>query len=241
MTATMDRNLLVGTLVALTLAALLALAVRSLPVHVFRLPVPVAAPRASSAWAEPRDIDWRPRAAPAAAAPVPAAVAQALEAPGKSRARAPAPAGLTVPAGARGAVAVPVAAAGEAVAAPAAVAAGAGGAPAAAVAGPAATGAADAVYGPGDVDVPPAPLAFAQPRFPAAAEQLGLAADVLVSFVVDIDGHVSQIDARCAACDASFLRAARAAARTWRFTPARLHGQPVRVRVEQPLHFELDE
>ena len=105
----------------------------------------------------------------------------------------------------------------------------------------AATGSGDSIWGPGDVDVPPQPIATPQPRFPAEAEKLGLSADVVVALVVEVDGRVSHVDAHCVACDARFLRAARDAARNWRFSPARLHGAPVRVRVEQHIRFDLDD
>ncbi len=82
---------------------------------------------------------------------------------------------------------------------------------------------------------------MSQPPFPSAAQKLGLAAEVLLTLIIETDGHVSHIDAHCGDCDPSFLRTTRETARTWRFAPARLHGQPVRARLEHRIHFELDE
>lgn len=93
----------------------------------------------------------------------------------------------------------------------------------------------------GDVDVPPQPLTTPQPPFPAGAEERGLEAEVSLSLIIEADGRVSEARATCQACDPGFLRVTRDTARTWRFAPAKLHGQPVRVQVTQRIHFELDE
>ncbi len=240
MTGIVDRNLLIGFAVAIPLAGLVSLGVGNLPLPVLRsrLDTP-AEPRARAAWAEPRDIDWRPKAAVKASQTVPAAAPAASPQPraalaGKPHAHlaeAESGASPSLSAAPGGAVAVAAEGPGNTVAGEA------GGADAH---GPSA-GSGDAVYGPGDVDVPPQPLVMPQAPFPPAAEKLGLSAEVMLVLIVEADGHVTHIDAHCGGCDPSFLRSARETARSWRFAPARLHGQPVRVRVEQPIHFDLDE
>ncbi len=244
MTSHVDRNLLTGLAISLALAAVLALAVLRLPPRPFHASPPAPPePRASSAWAEPRDIDWRPRAAHAAPQPADSAPPAAASAKTRPQARARAAVGgIAVAAGPTGAVAVPAASGAAGAAVPAEVAAvGADGQGAGASAAGAGAGAGDAVYGLGDVDVPPQPLTPLDAPFPPNAQRLGLSAQVLLTLVLDVEGRVAHVDARCTGCDPSFLRAARDAARTWRFAPARLHGQTVRVRVEKPLVFELDE
>ncbi len=245
MTHLVDRNLAVGIAVALALAALAVLGVRAVPIHIFQAPAVAPETRAGAAWAEPREVDWRPRAAPkapeTATAALPVAVVPAT-APSRAHARAadaPVATGLPSVAAPGGEVAVaPGALLGTA--APVSAAAGAGGG-GAAPASPTSNGEGEAIWGPGDVDVPPQPLATPQPAFPSAAEKLGLSADVVLTLVIELDGRVSHVDTHCVGCDASFLRSTRETARTWRFVPARLHGQPVRVRVEQRIHFDLDD
>lgn len=236
----MDRNLLVGFAVSLTLAALLAVLVQNVPIHLFRPSPPPPPVRAGAVWAESRDLSWQPRIAVPPAAP--AAVPEASPPPRAGKPKQTSAPAVVIAAAPGGGVAVAVAP--PASAAPSGV--GEPGAPPpspAAGAGPTGAAPADAaqVYGPGDVDVPPAPIAAPQPPFPPAAQQLGLAAEVVLALVIEADGRVSHVDARCSGCDASFLRSTRETARTWRFTPARLRGEAVRVRVEQRIHFDLDD
>jgi TonB family protein len=243
MTQAMDRNLLAGFAIAVALAGCLLAFVRSLPIHLLDGPLPAATqPRPRAAWTTERDIDWRPRAA--AKAPESAEVPAAAAAPYASapRVSAPAPAVKRV---ANGAVAVPAVASKADSAAPGELVpsgASAGGAViSVAKAGGAAADASTAVYGPGDVDVPPQAQFAPQPRYPAEAQRLGLTAEVILTLVIEADGQVSHVEVRCNACDPAFLRVTRETARTWRFAPARLHGAPVRVRVEQRFPFVLDD
>lgn len=244
MTHIVDRNLAIGFAVALTLAALVAVGIRGLELPV--LQVHRAAPpepRARAAWAEPRDIDWRPKAAAKAPESVAASPEPAAVRPAKANGRAVTPSpgtGAPVSEAPGGEVVVAAVAQSDGAAGPG-DGVGPSGSTSAEAAGNRSGGSGEALYGPGDVDVPPQPLAVTQPPFPPAAEKLGLTAQVQLTFVIEADGRVSRIDVHCGGCDSSFLRATRETVRSWQFAPARLHGQPVRVRVEQRIHFDLDE
>lgn len=236
-----DRNLLIGLGVAVMLALFLGLCVQRLPARVWVL-VHADPPRerARAAWAEPRELDWHPRAAVAKATePQPA---NAKEIPTLARAAPRSARRTPVAGGSAGQVAVP--AAGDAAAAGVQAAPAAVGGTIGAPSGPEASGE-DRVWPVGEVDAPPEVLSAPQPAFPAVAERLGLTADVHVAATVEIDGSVSRIEVRCeptnSACDKAFLSATRTAVRTWRFRPARLGSAPVRVRVEKVIHFEADE
>lgn len=78
------------------------------------------------------------------------------------------------------------------------------------------------------------------PRFPARARSLGQSGRVVVAFVVDIDGSVQDVSIVESTPSGVFDDAVLEAVRGWRFEPARHEGNPVAVRVRQPLTFELE-
>ena len=250
----MDRNLTVGLVTALLLAAMVAWLAQSVPVRQWVAGAPAMTERAPSAWAVPRqwhapdDLVWKPRAhdAPPVA---PQATAPVESPPPPARPAAAKPSLAVAPAG--GGVAVPVVAAPVApVAAPAPVGAGGQGDPAASAtsgegAGDAGGTDANTVLAVANVDTPPQPVDAPQPPFPPVAERLGLSAQVHVSCVIEPDGRVTNLHIRCdpagATCHPSFLATTRTTVQHWRFSPARLRGQPVRVNVSQVIRFDLDD
>lgn len=75
---------------------------------------------------------------------------------------------------------------------------------------------------------PPAPLeSNATPEYPAEARSKGQEALVIVKYVVDVEGRVTQV--KVMRGEEPFASAAVAVVKTWRFKPALLDGQPITV------------
>jgi periplasmic protein TonB len=84
---------------------------------------------------------------------------------------------------------------------------------------------------------PPSPVAMPHPPYPAEAKAAGVEGTVVVRFVVAESGAVLNVQAIRGPAD---LRAiCEATVRTWRFSPARLDGQPVSVIKTAPFRFRL--
>lgn len=74
--------------------------------------------------------------------------------------------------------------------------------------------------------------------YPAAARDVGLAAEVRVQMVVNTDGTVNPASiVIVSASDPRFAEPARRAAERFRFAPANLMGEPVRVLVSLPIRW----
>jgi protein TonB len=81
----------------------------------------------------------------------------------------------------------------------------------------------------GEVLTPPRKLSGEVAQYPDSARKLQLEGSVLVDVVVEPDGTVGAV--RVLESAGSILdQAVSDAVRTWRFEPARVEGQPVRVR-----------
>jgi len=80
-------------------------------------------------------------------------------------------------------------------------------------------------------------LARVQPRYPEAARRLGRPGTVQVELEVAPDGRVTRIAVADESPGWGFGAAAREAYGHARFSPPRLHGEPVRVRWRRTLHF----
>lgn len=100
-------------------------------------------------------------------------------------------------------------------------------------------GAGDVVMTAQTVDEAPRPQAQTAPAYPARARARGIEGTVTLSLLIDESGRVSEASVLDAQPPGVFDDAALAAVRQWRFTPARYEGRSVRVRVEQPLRFDL--
>jgi protein TonB len=96
----------------------------------------------------------------------------------------------------------------------------------------------NAIYGASGVSVSAVAVSTVLPVYPPAARQAGLEGTVVVEILVDTSGVV--FDARVARpAGHGFDESAVAAVRRFRFSPALLHGSPVRVRMFWPVEFRL--
>jgi TonB family protein len=98
----------------------------------------------------------------------------------------------------------------------------------------------------------PAVIAPAEPAYPEAAREAGLAATVTLELLVAVDGQVAEVavievaiargsELDPAAADPGFAAAAAAAARLMRFSPAEIDGQPAAVKIRYTYRFTLPE
>jgi iron complex outermembrane receptor protein len=84
---------------------------------------------------------------------------------------------------------------------------------------------------------PPVVLEHVDPVYPPSALASREHADVVLTLVVDTDGHVSKVDVAKSSGAADLDEAAVVAARQWTFTPAMRGDKPVASRIKVPFHF----
>lgn len=89
-----------------------------------------------------------------------------------------------------------------------------------------------------ELDTQPKPVLRKQPLYPAELKAGRISGDVVLSFVVDVDGSVKDMSVE-KATDKAFGEAAIAAVSAWKFEPGIKNGAPVRCRLSQPLRFKL--
>lgn len=89
------------------------------------------------------------------------------------------------------------------------------------------------------VDTPPKALYTVSPLYPPSAQRQGLEGSVTLRLLVGADGRVERVVVLQAKPKGVFERAAAAAARQLRFSPARLADRVVRVWVRKRLSFKL--
>ena len=106
------------------------------------------------------------------------------------------------------------------------------------------------VYSPGNLDFMPEPVGGASAwakflnknlRFPSAAQEEGISGKVILSFIIEKDGHLSNIAVDRPAghgFDEEALRVLKLA-KAWK--PGMQNGQPVRVKYSIPINFQLSE
>ena len=92
----------------------------------------------------------------------------------------------------------------------------------------------------GQVEVKPRALHTVAPRYPAKQRARHEEGKAVVALIVEPDGSLSEIQV-AAATDPEIGDAAIASVRQWRFLPGRKDGQPVRVRIEIPIVFTMDD
>lgn len=90
----------------------------------------------------------------------------------------------------------------------------------------------------GDLDKVPAATTRAAPRYPPEARKNGYTGTVLLRFVVDSHGEVSDVEIVRSDHD-EFNRAATEAMLRWRFRPGMKNGRRVATRMEMPMVFSL--
>jgi len=89
------------------------------------------------------------------------------------------------------------------------------------------------------VDDQPRPLSQSAPEYPRRARAQGISGRVVVSFLITAEGRVEDVRVLSAEPPNWFEEVALTAVRSWEFEPARYQGNPVPVRREVPLDFDL--
>ncbi len=96
------------------------------------------------------------------------------------------------------------------------------------------------VFALSDVDQIPQPLVQIEPFYPAHARMRQIEGSVLVEFVVTADGQTDTVKVLSSEPGTLFCQAAVNAVQRWLFKPGVRDGQPVAVRVQQRIRFELE-
>jgi protein TonB len=91
------------------------------------------------------------------------------------------------------------------------------------------------------VEVKPKPIHSPRPRYPDLARRAGIEGQTVVKALVDIDGSIMDVQILKSSGNQMLDEAALAAARQWKFTPAKQRDKFVRVYVSIPLNFRLVE
>ena len=89
-----------------------------------------------------------------------------------------------------------------------------------------------------ELDDKPVATTRAAPRYPSDAKRLGLSGTVVLRFVVDHRGNVSDVEVMNADHE-EFVRAASEAMGRWKFKPGRKNGRAMSTRMEMPMSFTL--
>ncbi|WP_372942112.1 energy transducer TonB [Shewanella sp.] len=91
-----------------------------------------------------------------------------------------------------------------------------------------------------DVDQPPELLKYIQPQMPIAGRKYKDGGRVLLRLIVEANGLVSQVNVLESNPEKIFDESATQAARKWRFKPAILSGEAVKVFVDVPINFKVN-
>lgn len=89
------------------------------------------------------------------------------------------------------------------------------------------------------VDSSPRLTGRVNPTYPFQAKRRGIEGKVILRFLVDKKGQVSQVSVKDAQPEGTFEQSAIKAVRQWQFEPAKKDGRLVAVWVEVPIRFEL--
>lgn len=92
------------------------------------------------------------------------------------------------------------------------------------------------IYDLKQVQRPPRAQVRMPPRYPRALREARIHGEVLVDFVISIDGVVREAEGIRATRE-EFIAPAVEAVRRWRFLPAEVDGQPVRCHMQVPIVF----
>ncbi|MBI5382622.1 MAG: TonB family protein [Opitutae bacterium] len=96
------------------------------------------------------------------------------------------------------------------------------------------------IYDVRQLDRLPAPRYQARPIYPLSYREAGITGEVTVSFVVDAQGRVRDVQAvKGSSTHAEFGEAAVAAVQKWRFTPGEKAGVAVGARMQVPIVFSI--
>ena len=91
--------------------------------------------------------------------------------------------------------------------------------------------------GGGACDEPPTLIHGRAPAYPTHALRDGLSGRAVVAYDISEEGRVENVVVREASMESFGVVAARAV-QQWRYRPARLRGEPIRLQVEQEFPFE---
>lgn len=104
-----------------------------------------------------------------------------------------------------------------------------------------AAGMEDGVFELSEIDKNPTPIVRTAPIYPIQAKMRRVEGMVVLEFVVDKEGRARDIEVSRSEPDDIFVDSAKKAVRNWRFKPGIKDGEPVEVRVQQKLTFNLDQ
>jgi protein TonB len=90
-----------------------------------------------------------------------------------------------------------------------------------------------------DLDVLPQPLMRLNPIYPRQPRRRGIEGCVELSFIITAEGRTADIRVTRSEPGTTFVEAAKAAVRRWRFTPPQKDGRAVGVRASQVIRFQL--
>jgi TonB family protein len=88
-------------------------------------------------------------------------------------------------------------------------------------------------------DVKPRPRFQGPPRYPVSLRDARITGKALIAFMVELNGHTSQVQVE-SATNPEFGEAAKEAIEQWIFIPGMRDGVPERVALEVPMIFNLD-
>ena len=91
-----------------------------------------------------------------------------------------------------------------------------------------------------NIDQPPRVLKRVPPEYPRLQKQKGVTGEVVVQFIVTKKGEIVEAEV-VESTNPAFNKAALNAVRQWKFSPGIKGGQPVNVRLRQPIEFNLTE
>ena len=108
-----------------------------------------------------------------------------------------------------------------------------------AIAAPPEISSADSVFSLNELDHKPRLVSRIQPVYPYEARRNGIQGKVMLQFIVNKSGHVSNIKVVNAEPEGVFEENAIEAVSKWRFEPGKYRGDPVDTRVTLPIRFEM--
>ncbi|MBL9205542.1 MAG: energy transducer TonB [Opitutaceae bacterium] len=90
------------------------------------------------------------------------------------------------------------------------------------------------------VEEPPVPVKTPPPKYPEAMRRDGVSGVVAVTVVIDEKGSVTEATVS-KSTHPDFERPSLDAMRSWKFKPAKVGGEPVKVRVTVPMRFNVQD
>ena len=98
----------------------------------------------------------------------------------------------------------------------------------------------NAVMDQNQVDTIPMPTFKTPPRYPYRAKRMGLEGVVKVKFLVDRDGHVSNVEILSASMPGVFDESVINAVSSWKYSPGELMGKRVATMVTTEVIFKME-